>query len=129
MADNSIFPKMLAVDDDDISLILIQRIFAKNFNVDIAYDGQMALEKAKENQYDIILMDVSMVGDINGTKALKILKSEKDYSDIPIIAVTAHAMSGDKEKILAEGFDDYISKPYDISILKNLVFKHLQTLV
>ncbi|MBU4138395.1 MAG: response regulator, partial [Euryarchaeota archaeon] len=64
--------------------------------------------------YDLILMDIALP-EMNGIEARRLIKSKPEYKEIPVIALTAFAMGGDKERFLSEGFDDYISKPLDIS--------------
>lgn len=91
------------------------------YKVDIAENGLEGIEKYKAGKYDLILMDVQMpkMGGFEATKNIKELTSE--YYDVPIIAMTAHAMKGFKETCLEAGMDDYISKPFKPEILQSLI--------
>ena len=82
-----------------------------------------AIEVIKKNQYDIIFMDIGLK-DINGMEATKIIRQLNNYKNIPIIAITAFAMQGDKEKILASGCSEYISKPFTKEQLFSVLRKH-----
>ena len=75
-----------------------------------AVDGESALQAAREHRPDVILMDIQMPG-MNGVEALHALRAGDATKRLPVVAVTAHAMSGDAERFLDEGFADYISKP------------------
>ena len=115
---------VLVAEDYDINRMLIESIFAryKNVNLTFAVDGQEAVNKAIENRYDIIFMDVNMPV-MNGIDATQKIRSALDYH-VPIIALTANAIEGDKERLLAIGMDDYVSKPIDIHILENILLKY-----
>jgi len=85
----------------------------RGHTVEIAGDGQQAIRMVRENRYDVILMDVQMPG-MDGLEATKVIRAgENDNRRVPIIAMTAHAMQGDREWCLAAGMDDYLSKPID----------------
>jgi len=92
-----------------VALALLKRA---KLTADVAEDGQQALEALKRKQYDLILMDVQMPN-MDGLSASKIIREELHLHDVPIIAMTAHAMKGDKEKCLEAGMNDYISKPIE----------------
>ncbi len=104
--------KILLVEDNRINQMVAQRILERvGFDVEIAENGKIAVEKYAAGTYDLILMDVQMP-EMNGFDAtMAIRKNETNQNHIPIIAMTAHAMKGDREKCLAIGMDDYISKP------------------
>ena len=106
---------ILVVEDHPNNMELIVEILNNNgFIIDMAENGKEAVEKAERKIYDLILMDIELP-EMNGIVATKLIKSKPEYKDKPVIALTAYAMKGDKEKFLSEGFDDYISKPIDIS--------------
>jgi CheY-like chemotaxis protein len=71
-------------------------------------------------------MDISLTGGMSGEDALKIIKENPKYQKIPVIAMTAHALLGDKEHFLSVGFDDYIAKPFTMEQLAQLLFKFLR---
>ncbi len=93
--------------------------------VDFADDGEKAVEKYRTNRYDLVLMDIQMPV-LNGYQATAILREiQRDRNEaIPIIALTAHAMKGDREKCLRNGLDDYLSKPIVINELRSVLAHH-----
>jgi two-component system cell cycle response regulator DivK len=95
-------------------------LHAHGYRVLQAKSGMEGWELAREQRPDLILMDIQLP-DVSGLEVIKWLKNDEDLKSIPVIAVTAFAMAGDKEEILAIGCDDYISKPFS-------VFDLLQTL-
>ncbi len=108
---------VLIVEDDPRNLKLIQDVLqVSGYQTLAAVDGQQALELARKRKPDLILMDIQLPV-IDGLEATKILKADPGTRRIPIIALTALAMHGDKEKILQAGCDDYFSKPVDIHAL------------
>lgn len=104
--------KILAVDDHPINVMFIEKLLHKIGieHVDIAENGLEALFKIKSNDYDLVFMDCQMP-ELDGYETTRILRAEGAYDGLPIIAMTANAMVGDKEKCLKAGMDDYISKP------------------
>jgi len=114
---------ILLVEDNELNRdMLSRRLERKDFNVICAMDGQMGIDMAREKSPDLILMDLSLPV-IDGWEAIKILKSDKDTSEIPIIVLTAHAMDGDREKALASGCDEYDTKPVDFERLLSKIEK------
>lgn len=106
--------KILVVDDNTDSRELVVKILrAKGHELLEAVDGEDALEKVAAELPDLILMDISLPK-IDGHEVTRRLKCNEKFSSIPIIALTAHAMKGDREKALASGCEDYISKPINI---------------
>ena len=102
---------ILIVEDEETNSLYLESLLAINkYKYLLATDGEKAIEIVNNNKIDLILMDIKLPR-LNGLEATKIIK--KKYPDMPIIAQTAYAMSGDKEKILAAGCDDYVSKPID----------------
>jgi CheY-like chemotaxis protein len=106
--------KILLVEDNEMNRdMLSRRLKRKGFDVVIAVDGGQGVDKAHSEKPDLILMDMSLpVKD--GWTATKEVKSAEDTQHIPIIALTAHAMSGDREQALAAGCDDYDTKPIEL---------------
>jgi CheY-like chemotaxis protein len=102
---------LLAEDMPDHQRILAYILRGRGHTVDIAGDGQQASCMAQENCYDVILMDVRMPG-MDGLEATKAIRAtERSDRRVPIVALTAHAMKGDRERCLAAGMDAYLSKP------------------
>ncbi len=106
--------KILLAEDYKHSQIIVTRLLKKNnfSNIVIVENGQEALDMAKKEKFDLILMDMQMPV-MNGFEATGKIRELPDYKDIPIIALTAFAMKGDREKCLAAGATDYIPKPID----------------
>lgn len=107
---------ILLVEDNQLNIILIRSLFSEyNLKLQVAENGSIALEKFKENKFDIVLMDMEMPV-MNGYETATFIRNEMK-SSIPIIAMTAHAMSGEKERCLSLGMNDYISKPINANLL------------
>ena len=106
--------KILLVEDNEMNRdMLSRRLQRKGFEVIIAVDGQQGVDMARNDKPDLILMDISLpVKD--GFDATRELKADAATQHIPIIALTAHAMKGDREKALAAGCDDYDTKPIEL---------------
>jgi CheY-like chemotaxis protein len=107
---------LLVEDNEDNRDMLSRRLERKGYTVDIAIDGQEGINKAREGGHAIILMDMSLPV-IDGWAATAIIKNDPATASIPVIALTAHAMSGDREKALNAGCDDYDTKPVDLERL------------
>ncbi len=108
--------KILIVDDNADSRELVMKILRnKNYQLSTAIDGEDALDKINEDKPDLILMDISMPK-IDGYELTRRLKKQEALRDIKVIALTAHAMRGDKEKALASGCLGYITKPINVRI-------------
>jgi len=106
-------PKILLVEDNEMNRdMLSRRLIKKGYEVVMALDGEQALEMAQTEAPDLILMDISLPG-LDGWEATRRLKANPETKAIPIIALTAHAMAGDKEKCLEAGCDDYDTKPVE----------------
>jgi len=106
-------PKILLVEDNEMNRdMLSRRLIKKGYEVVMALDGEQALEMAQAEAPDLILMDISLPG-LDGWEATRRLKARPETQAIPIIALTAHAMAGDKEKCLEAGCDDYDTKPVE----------------
>jgi two-component system cell cycle response regulator DivK len=118
--------KILIVDDNRDSRELVVKILKnKGYQMIEAIDGEEALEKAITENPDLILMDIS-IPKIDGYEVTRRLKSQVGFKDTPIIALTAHAMKGDREKALEAGCEGYISKPIDIHELPNQIKSYLK---
>lgn len=113
---------LLVEDNEDNRDMLSRRLERKDFTVTLAEDGQDGVNKAKSESPDLILMDMSLPI-IDGWEATKILKNDSETAQIPIIALTAHAMSSDREKAIKAGCDDYDTKPVDLQRLLDKITK------
>ena len=101
--------KILVAEDEEVNYFYINEVLeGSGFEILHAWDGKQAIELFKKERPDLILMDIKMPL-VNGYEALKEIKQINPA--VPVIAITAHALSGDKEKALNAGFDSYLSKP------------------
>ena len=108
---------ILLVEDNELNRdMLSRRLKRKGFDLIYAEDGVAAVENAKQYLPSLILMDVSLP-EIDGLEATKLIKQDPATENIPIIALTAHAMDGDRERCLAAGCNDYDTKPIELSRL------------
>lgn len=106
--------KVLLVEDNEMNRdMLTRRLQRRGYDVLLAVDGQQGVDVAQSELPDMILMDISLPG-VDGYEATRMLKASSTTRDIPIIALTAHAMSGDREKALDAGCDDYDTKPIEL---------------
>ena len=110
-------PKILLVEDNEMNRDMLERRLSRQgFEVVLAMDGQQAVDVALSLSPDVILMDVSLPV-FDGLEATRILRTSEQARNIPIIALTAHAMASDKERCLEAGCDDYDTKPVDFQRL------------
>ena len=113
--------KILIVEDNEINLdILARRLQRRDFEIVSAMDGLEGIEKALSESPDLILMDMSLPK-MSGWEATSRLKEMKETESIPVIALTAHAMQGDREKALEAGCDGYETKPVNLDSLLELI--------
>lgn len=110
-------PKILLVEDNEMNRdMLVRRLQRKGYEVIIAVDGEQGVAMAQSEAPELILMDISLPL-LDGWEATRRLKAAPETQSIPIIALTAHAMAGDREKSLEAGCDDYDIKPIDFQRL------------
>ena len=110
-------PRLLLVEDNEESRDGLSRhLRRKGFEVAVAVDGQQGVEAARSGAPDLILMDMSLPV-LDGWEATRQLKAAPETRHIPVIALTAHAMAGDREKALAAGCDEYDTKPVEFARL------------
>ncbi len=105
-------PNILYVEDNPINQQVVVFFLKKNVNLDLANDGDAALKKVIENNYDLILMDINLGPGIDGIEVSKEIRRIESYKNIPIIAVTGYAALGDRERFLRESFNEYLPKPF-----------------
>ena len=109
--------RVLLVEDNEMNRdMLSRRLSRRGFDVLIAVDGAQGIQVAKTELPDLILMDMSLPV-VDGWDATRQLKTDRQTQSIPVIALTAHAMSGDRDKALSAGCDDYDTKPIDLDRL------------
>ncbi|WP_254511589.1 response regulator [Anatilimnocola floriformis] len=111
--------RVLLIEDNEVNQELIARFLQLyGHQVTVAGDGMTGLRHAQEtvSQFDVILLDMNLP-DLDGWEVAQRMKADARSAPLPIIAVTAHAMVGDREKVLAAGCDDYTTKPIDFNVL------------
>ena len=111
--------KLLLVEDQDVNRTFVQRLLERQGHQVIpAVDGLMALELLERDSYDLMLLDIQMPG-MGGEEVLARLRESEQVSGthLPVIALTAHALTGDREKLLQQGFDGYVAKPVQLALL------------
>jgi CheY-like chemotaxis protein len=106
--------KILLVEDNEMNRdMLSRRLERRGYQVVIAVDGQQGVDMARSEKPDLVLMDMSLPV-LDGWEATRRLKADADTRSVPIIALTAHAMAGDREKAMEAGCDDYDTKPIEL---------------
>ena len=108
--------KILVVEDIELNRGLLEQLLEDDYEVVTADDGAAGIEMAEAMVPDLILMDLSLPI-IDGWEATRRIKASDRLKDVPVIAVTAHAMQGDEEKARAAGCDDFVTKPIDEDLL------------
>ena len=117
--------KILIVEDDEFNLKLFSEIVSSSgYQAIEARSGIEAIEKAKSEEPDLILMDIQLPG-MDGVTALKKIKEFSRQKEIPVIALTGYAMSGDNERFLSQGFAGYVAKPINISEFLETIKKYV----
>ena len=118
--------RILVVEDNHVNQKVVMAVLRKRgFCIELANDGQEALNKLqKSDAFDLVLMDVQMPV-LDGLEATRLIRKETRWNQLPIIAMTAHAMTGDKERCLEAGMNGYISKPVHPSLLLSTVDEFL----
>ena len=118
--------KILLVEDNELNRdMLSRRLVRKGYEVLVAYDGAMGLEMTGKERPDLVLMDMSLPV-LDGWEAVKRLKTNPETLSIPVIALTAHAMTADRERALAAGCDEYDTKPVELPRLLEKMERLLQ---
>ena len=118
--------RILVVEDNEKNMKLFRDVLlATGFRTLEATTGVEAVDMASEHTPDLVLMDIQLP-DIDGVQALHRLRANARTAAIPVLALTAQAMRGDRERFLAEGFDGYVSKPVNVRELIGIVRQHCE---
>ncbi|MEX0677761.1 MAG: response regulator [Pirellulales bacterium] len=118
-------PKILIVEDNEMNRdMLSRRLERRGFAIVMAVDGQQGVDMARSEKPDLILMDMSLPV-MDGWTATRTIKDDAGMANIPVIALTAHAMAGDREKAMEAGCDDYDTKPIELPRLLEKIGKFL----
>ena len=119
-------PTLLLVEDNELNRdMLSRRLKRKDFDVLIAVDGDECMQRLREVRPDLILMDINLPGR-DGYELTREIKANPDTANIPVIALTAHAMSGDRERCIEAGCDDYDTKPVNLASLMEKMMRLLE---
>ena len=124
--ETGVLSSLLYIEDDSISREIVSMFLKGYFFIDTASESSEAFKKINKNSYSIILLDISLCKGLDGLELAKEIKKIKNYRDVPIIAVTAHAFREDEDRILKSGFTHYISKPFTKNSLLNKVNQALK---
>ncbi len=109
--------RVLIAEDNPVNRELLRELLeGRGYDVDEACDGEEALEMIKRTRPNILLLDLSMPK-LDGFEVVRKVRENPQLADLPVMAVTAYAMRGDREKVLDAGFDGYLSKPIDVASL------------
>lgn len=116
--------KILVAEDNPDGRAILDRFFKrKGYSVTFVTDGKACVAEALSQDFDIVLLDMNMPI-LNGWQAAEQIRAQRSYEDLPIIAFTAFAMQGDREKCLDAGCTDYLTKPIDFAQLTSMLEKH-----
>lgn len=102
--------RIAVVEDNPDNRLLVQAILDDAYEIDEYETGQEAVDGLAVNRPDLVLLDISLP-EMDGPEVLAWIREQEGLKDLPVIALTAHAMAGDREKFLRQGFDDYVTKP------------------
>jgi len=105
-------PRILAVEDNSETQLLLEHLLKESFEVTVVEGVDDALDAVDDATFDAFLLDINLSEQRTGTDLLHLLRERDDMSEVPAIALTAYAMPGDREDFLEAGFDQYVSKPF-----------------
>ena len=103
-------PKIAVVEDNIDNRLLVQALLDERYEISEYENGMEVVDGLADDIPDLVLLDISLPG-MDGTEVLQWVRSQEQLRNLPVIALTAHAMSGDREKYLEMGFDEYVTKP------------------
>jgi CheY-like chemotaxis protein len=118
-------PKILYVEDHLESALLVRTLLKNKCEVFITETYEETMDFLKDNKVDLILLDINLPGKKDGVDLVKELKNDEKFKDLPVIALTAYALAGDRERLLEAGCDEYIAKPMS----KKELFEKLQKFI
>jgi len=117
--------RVAVVDDNSDNRLIIRTILEDQYQIEEFATGTDAIQAFRQSRPDVVILDISLP-EMDGTEILRLIRSDARLQDLPVIALTAHAMVGDREKYLAAGFDDYVAKPI---LDMNVLFTTIQRLI
>ncbi len=119
-------PNLLVVEDDYENQKFLQIFLKRKFNIEICDSAETFYEKLKNNKFDIILMDISLRGKKDGLQLTRELRENKEYSNLPIVGLSAHAFQRDKDNAYNAGVDVFLTKPVQNNVLIDTLIKTLE---
>ncbi|MEX0680342.1 MAG: response regulator [Balneolales bacterium] len=125
LRDKILKPRILLVEDDFDSATITKFYLMKKYDVEVVDSGEKALDKLKNDVFNMVIMDISLGVGMDGVDTLKSIQSNKIFADLPVITLTAHALSGDADYYIEQGFSAYLSKPFRKEELLRLVQKFI----
>ncbi len=118
-------PRIAVVEDNPDNRLLVEALLEDFYDLSEYETGASVMEGLVEDHPDLVLLDISLP-EMDGTEVLRWIRDQEELKDVPVVALTAHAMAGDREKYLAKGFNDYVTKPIvDESILLETIARWL----
>ena len=118
-------PKIAVVEDNPDNRFLVQALLEETYDLSEYETGAEVVAGMVQDAPDLVLLDISLP-EMDGTEVLRWIRSQESLKEVPVVALTAHAMAGDREKFLAKGFNDYITKPIvDDAILLQVISRWL----
>ena len=123
MANDLNKPKLLVVEDDYENQKFLQVFLKRKFDLDICDSSDTFYAKLNEKKFDIILMDISLRGKKDGLQLTKELRNDKEYKDIPVVGLSAHAFQKDKDNAYNAGVDVFLTKPVQNDVLMDTLVK------
>lgn len=118
--------KIAVVEDNADNRLLVSALLGEEYEIVEYESGKDAVRTLQEDDPDLVLLDISLP-EMDGTEVLDWIRSQEALADLPVVALTAHAMAGDREKYLSRGFDDYVTKPIvDESVLVDAIERWLK---
>ncbi|MDH7605670.1 MAG: response regulator, partial [Melioribacter sp.] len=119
-------PKILSIEDNLLNAELVSLFLRDICDVDSAHNYSQAIEKIKNNKYEAILVDINLGSGPSGIDFAKEIKKYPEYKNLPLIAITGYALLRDEKKLLNDGFDYYLAKPYDKEDLINILIQAIK---
>mgnify|MGYP001492109796 CR=1 len=120
-------PRIALVEDNPDNRLLMQALLEEYYELEEYETGTRAVESLISDDPDLVLLDISLP-DMDGTEVLRWIRNQDELAEVPVVAITAHAMAGDREKFLAEGFNDYLTKPIvDDAVLLETISRWLSS--
>lgn len=121
MDESELKPKILYVENDPASIIIMKRLLGDSFDFSACETGEESIEKAAKQKFDIILLDINLSTDLNGLDVMHKIREIDLNKKTKILAVTTRVFTGEDSRLLDEGFDGYFPKPYDIESIKRSI--------